>query len=136
MPRDQNGNYTLPAGNPVVTGNTVTSKWANDTMTDLAAEISNSLSRDGQGGMRTPFSFASGTEVAPGLTFVAETTSGMYLAGTLDVRFAIGAIDRMRLNTDNDRPVSIWNETQQRFEKVATEYDIAALDARITALEP
>ena len=51
MPRDAGGNYTLPGGNPVVTGTVITSTWANPTMSDIANEITNSLSRNGQGGM-------------------------------------------------------------------------------------
>lgn len=49
MPRDGSGNYTLPSGNPVVTNTVISSSgWANPTLTDLAAAITQSLSRDGQ----------------------------------------------------------------------------------------
>ena len=46
--RNGTGTYELPAGNPVVTGTTITSSWANATMPDLGAEITNSIPRDGQ----------------------------------------------------------------------------------------
>lgn len=78
MPRDAGGNYTLPAGNPVITGTVITSTWANPTMADVGNEITNSLSRDGQGGMRVPLEFFDGSTNAPGITFVLEPTAGMY----------------------------------------------------------
>jgi hypothetical protein len=81
MPRDGAGNYTLPAGNPVVTGTVITSTWANPTMADLGNEIGNSLSRDGQGGMRAPLEFFDGSSAAPGITFTLEPGAGMFRAG-------------------------------------------------------
>lgn len=49
MPRDGSGNYALPSGNPVTTGTLISSSgWANPTMSDLAAALTQSLSRDGQ----------------------------------------------------------------------------------------
>lgn len=49
MPRDGSGNYALPAGNPVVTGTVISSSgWANPTLADIAAALTQSLSRDGQ----------------------------------------------------------------------------------------
>jgi len=54
VPRDNSGNYGLPAGNPVVSGEVIESVWANTTMDDIAEALSNSLSRDGKGGMRAP----------------------------------------------------------------------------------
>ena len=38
MPRSPSGDYTLPAGNPVVTGTIIESVWANTTLADLANE--------------------------------------------------------------------------------------------------
>jgi hypothetical protein len=48
MARDGSGTYSLPAGNPVVTGTTVSSTWANNTFTDVASALTQSLSKDGQ----------------------------------------------------------------------------------------
>lgn len=45
MPRDSSGNYTLPAGNPVVTQTLITSNWANTTLSDIAAALTDSLSK-------------------------------------------------------------------------------------------
>jgi hypothetical protein len=48
MSRNGSGTYTLPVGNPVVTGTTITSTWANTTLTDIASAITDSLAADGQ----------------------------------------------------------------------------------------
>lgn len=49
MPRNGSGTYSLPAGNPVVTGTTISSSgWANPTLTDIAAAITASIAVDGQ----------------------------------------------------------------------------------------
>lgn len=48
MSRNGSGTYSLPAGNPVVTGTTISSSWANNTMSDLAAAMTDSVAADGQ----------------------------------------------------------------------------------------
>lgn len=48
MSRNGSGVYTLPAGNPVVAGTSITSNWANSTMNDIASALSGSLAADGQ----------------------------------------------------------------------------------------
>jgi hypothetical protein len=48
MSRNGSGTYTLPAGNPVVTGTTISSNWANTTLNDIAATLTDSVAADGQ----------------------------------------------------------------------------------------
>ena len=48
MSRNGSGVYSLPAGNPVVTNTTISSTWANNTLTDIATALTNSISADGQ----------------------------------------------------------------------------------------
>jgi hypothetical protein len=48
MSRNGSGVYNLPAGNPVVTGTTISSTWANNTLTDIATALTGSLAADGQ----------------------------------------------------------------------------------------
>jgi hypothetical protein len=48
MSRDGAGTYNLPAGNPVVTGTTISSTWANNTLNDIATALTNSIAKDGQ----------------------------------------------------------------------------------------
>jgi len=79
MPRNAAGQYTLPAGNPVITDTLIESDgWANPTMEDLGAEVEDSLSRDGKGAMRAALGIIDGSEANPGLRFIGETGSGLY----------------------------------------------------------
>lgn len=97
MPRDPSGNYTLPAlGNPAVTNTPITIAWWNGTSTDLAAAMTDSLSRTGSGGMLGAFGLVDGTAGAPGLTFQSETTTGLYraTAGEMDVTVGTTRISR------------------------------------------
>jgi hypothetical protein len=48
MSRNGSGTYNLPAGNPVVTGTTISSAWANTTLTDIANSLTQSIAADGQ----------------------------------------------------------------------------------------
>jgi len=48
MSRNGSGTYTLPSGNPVVTGTTITTTWANNTLTDIANALTGSVASDGQ----------------------------------------------------------------------------------------
>lgn len=48
MSRNGSGTYTLPAGNPVVTGTTITSSWANTTLSNVADALTQSVASDGQ----------------------------------------------------------------------------------------
>jgi hypothetical protein len=48
MSRNGSGTYSLPAGNPVVTGTTISSSWANTTLSDIASALTGSVASDGQ----------------------------------------------------------------------------------------
>lgn len=48
MSRNGTGTYNLPAGNPVVTGTSISSTWSNTTLTDIANALSGSVAADGQ----------------------------------------------------------------------------------------
>lgn len=58
MPRNVSGVYSLPAGNPVVSGTDITVDWANPTMSDIAAELTASLPRSGVAPMTGPLILA------------------------------------------------------------------------------
>jgi len=82
MPRDSSGNYTLPAGNPVVTDTVIDSNWANTTLADIATQLNNVLTRDGLLGTTGPFTLVNGSAVSPGLAFNSRSDVGLYLTGT------------------------------------------------------
>jgi hypothetical protein len=48
MSRNGSGVYSLPSGNPVVTNTTISSTWANNTLSDIATALTGSLAADGQ----------------------------------------------------------------------------------------
>jgi hypothetical protein len=48
MSRNGTGTYNLPAGNPVITGTTISTTWANTTLTDIATALTGSVASDGQ----------------------------------------------------------------------------------------
>ena len=78
MPRDLSGNYTLPAGNPVTSGAVIASVWANNTLSDIATQLNNVLTRDGLLGPAGPVKFANGTVGAPSVTFAGDAATGLY----------------------------------------------------------
>lgn len=114
MPRDATGGYTLPAGNPVVTGTLISSGWANPTMDDIKLALTDSLSRSGNGGMLAPFTVPDGSNINPSLSFVNEATSGLYRFGANDIRMAVGTVDRMRWQGAGTPP-QIYDEVNNRW---------------------
>lgn len=103
MPRDINGAYTLPTGNPVVSGSPISSVAHNNTMNDVAAEMQDSLSRSGKGGMSVPMLVPDGLVSAPAYAFNNEASTGFYrpsanrvalaFAGASGIEFYQGNID-------------------------------------------
>jgi len=97
MSRNASGTYTLPAGNPVVSGSIISSSWANNTMDDIAAALTDSLSRSGSGGMTAALRLFDGTSAVPGMAFVSETGTGAYRAGTGDWRLTVLGSDIIKM---------------------------------------
>jgi len=107
MGRQANGTWTAPAGNPVVTGTVIDSSDFNSTIDDIGADIADSLSRTGQGGMSVGLKGVDGSAAAPSFTFAAATSTGLYRAATNDVRMSLGGTDYFRFKT-GVRP-SYWD---------------------------
>ena len=59
MSRNGSGTYSLPAGNPVVTGTVISTSWANNTMNDIASALTGSVAADGQTPMTGPLNLNS-----------------------------------------------------------------------------
>lgn len=115
MPRDAGGNYTLPAGNPVVGGTVITANWANPTMEDIGNELTQSLDRSGRGGMLVPFQNADGSVGSPGITWTNEPTSGFLRFGVGEMRASILGVDTTRWidasgqTVGEQKPFEIWD---------------------------
>jgi len=132
MPRDANGNYTLPSGNPVITNTLITSTWANDTMSDMANEMQDSLSRSGKGGFTAPVGIVDKSGSIPGLNFLAEPTSGFKREGSGDVRVQVSGQDNIRFLSTN-RATDVWNNdlTTPAWERVFTTPTANVLDGNV-----
>jgi hypothetical protein len=96
MPRNNSGVCSLPAGNPVVPDTTISSGWANPTLQDIVAMLSDSLSRTGKGGMQVAFQNTDGTANAPGITFALEQGSGFFRAGAGDLQVSALSVPQVR----------------------------------------
>lgn len=99
--RDPSGTYTLHVSNPVSSGSPITSSWANNTLTDIAAALTDSLSRSGKGGMSNALKLTDGTAGSPALTFTNDQDTGIYSGGVgaNDLHLVIGGLERFRCNT-------------------------------------
>lgn len=97
MPRNASGVYTLPASNPVVSGTLIESTWANDTMADLADDMTDSLDRNGRGSMLAAFKSTDGTVGLPGITFSNELTTGLYREAAGQLSASILGVKRLGL---------------------------------------
>jgi hypothetical protein len=122
--RNPSGTYSLPAGNPVVTGTTITSSWANTTLSDLGSEVTNSLDRNGKGGMLAALRGVDGSSSAPAFSWTSETGSGLYRAGSGDIR--------MQVSSTN---VQKWSATTATFPLAVAITGNATTAAGITATQ-
>lgn len=94
MSRAAGGTYTLPAGNPVITGTVISSTWANTTLTDIATALTDSLSRTGLGSMTASLFLPDGTAALPSLAFTNSTTTGLYRGGADILGFSTAGVSR------------------------------------------
>jgi len=97
MPRGPSGSYTLPTGNPVVANTPIQSSWANSTLSDIAAELTNSLDRSGRGAMASPLKLPDGTATAPALTFNGDQNTGVYSPATDVLAITAGGAANFRV---------------------------------------
>jgi len=99
MPRNASGTYSLPSGNPVSSGTLIDANWANNTLNDLANEVTDSLSRSAEGGMLAPLRLTDGVQATPSLAFTNEPSTGLYRAGTNDAWFVSGGNQVMQFTS-------------------------------------
>ena len=121
MPRNSTGDYSLPVGNPVEPGEIIESIWANTTMDDIAIALTDSLDRNGQGGMLAPFKFADGSRSAPGAAWANEPSTGLYRAGSGDLRMSVRNNDVMRWE---NLVASVWDPVESEWNAILTKADI------------
>lgn len=77
----RNGSGTMSVVNTFTSQTTISSSGHNQNYADIAAEITNSLPRDGQAGMLAALKLYDGTAALPGLAFTGDPNSGLYRIG-------------------------------------------------------
>lgn len=97
--RNSSGSYSLPSGNPVISGSTISSTWANNTLSDLATEMTDSLNRSGKGAMLAPMRATNGSAAAPSVTFDSDTDTGVYRIGADNLGVSVGGTKRWDMAT-------------------------------------
>ena len=109
MARDSTGKYTKPL--PDVAGGTdIESTWANTSFADFETAFTESLDRNGRGGMLMPLKNVVGTVGAPSITFTDEQQSGLYRASSGDIRMSVLGTDVYRVTNANK--FEIWTGTE------------------------
>jgi hypothetical protein len=99
MSRNSSGTYSLPAGNPVVSGTVISSSWGNSTLSDIATALTDSLSRSGLGGMTAPLLLPDGTAGLPAIAFTLDPNTGLYRIGADNLGFATAGTLRGNVNS-------------------------------------
>lgn len=104
MSRNGSGTYNLPAGNPVVTGTTISSTWANNTLADISTALTGSIAADGQTPITGTLDFNT-QQIAGTPTFTGDVTFGStgfiaIPAGTTAQRPSSPNQGEIRFNTD------------------------------------
>lgn len=102
MGRDSNGNYSSPSG-AFVSGTTIDSAVMNGKLNDIGSEITNSLDRNGQGGMLTYLRGVDGTVNLPAYSFTSETTLGFMRNGSGDLRAVKDGTSLFKFSTTENR---------------------------------
>lgn len=133
MPRNGSGTYSLPAGNPVVTGTTISSTTHNNTMSDVATALTNSLAKDGQ---TTPtanlpmggFKF---TGMGTGSASTDSATLGQIQAQAYIYLNSVSGTDTITASTS---PVTTSYAAGQTFRFVAAGANTGAVTININSL--
>jgi hypothetical protein len=124
MSRNGSGVYSLPAGNPVVTGTSISSTWANNTLSDLATAMTGSVASDGQTPMTGNLDMNSRKIVllANGTVSTDAINLGQLTTAFTDPTFSGTGFMLIPKGTTAERPVSPvdgemrYNTTTNQFE--------------------
>ncbi len=133
MSRNGSGVYSLPAGNPVTTGTTISSTWANNTLSDIATALTSSIAKDGQttptanipmGGFRIT-GLAAGTAAtdAANVTQVQNSTTQL-----------IGSVSGGDTITGATSPAITAYAAGQRFAWIAASNNTTAVTLNVSSL--
>lgn len=128
MSRNGSGTYSLPSGNPVVPGTSITASWANSTMTDLANALTGSVASDGQTPMSGTLNMG-----ANQIINVSDPTSAQ-AAATKAYVDSIGGAYLLIASNLSDVAVPATARTNLSAAKSGANSDITSLTGLTTAL--
>ncbi len=134
MPRNGLGTYTLPAGQPVTTGTTISSSTHNSLMSDVANALTGSLAADGQtpATANLPMGGYKHTNVASAAARTEYATSGQVQDGVLHALTGVGGTADAITAT---APVSMAAyATGQRFSFVVGTTNTASATINVNAI--
>ena len=136
MSRNGSGVYSLPAGNPVVTGTTITSTWANTTLTDLATAMTGSVASDGQTPMTNSLNMSSNKIISvTDPTNAQDAATKAYTdAAITTATGALGATYLTRANNLSDVANATTSRTNLVAAKSGANSDITSITGLTTAL--
>lgn len=128
MSRNGSGTYNLPAGNPVVTGTTITSTWANTTLSDMANALTGSVASDGQTPLSGSLNMGNNqiTNMADPSTAQSAATKAYVDAGS--------AVYLVKASNLSDVPVPATARTNLSAAKSGANSDITSITGLTTAL--
>jgi len=128
MSRNGSGTYTLPAGNPVVTNTTISSTWANSTLSDIASALTGSVASDGQTSMTGSLNMASNKIIS-----VTDPTNAQDAATKAYVDTADG-LALLKANNLSDVANATTSRTNLSAAKSGANSDITSLTGLTTPL--
>jgi len=132
MSRNGSGTYNLPAGNPVVSGTTITSSWANTTMQNIADALTQSVASDGQTPMSSSLNMANNKIVS-----VLDPTNAQDAATKAYTDAAIttaGATYLLKASNLSDVASATTSRTNLSAAKSGANSDITSITGLTTAL--
>jgi hypothetical protein len=128
MSRNGSGTYILPAGNPVVTNTTISSTWANSTLTDIASALTGSVASDGQTAMSSSLNMANNKIIS-----VTDPTNAQDAATKAYVDTA-DALSLLKANNLSDVANATTSRTNLVAAKSGANSDITSLSGLTTPL--
>lgn len=134
MSRNGSGTYSLPSGNPVTTGTTISSTTHNNTMSDIASALTASVAKDGQTTMTAdlPMGGFKLTNLAAGSASTDSVRMSQLQAGTgVYVGTVGGTADVITLTPS---PAITAYAAGQRFSFIASGANTTAVTVNVSAL--
>lgn len=97
MARNGSGTYSIP--NTMVAGAVITASDHNENYSDIGAELTNSVAKDGQTTMTGALKASNGTAAAPSITFGADADTGAYRSASNEWSVAAGGSQVLKVSS-------------------------------------